>query len=170
MNNVVTKSSMVGNVLFRRLIVHWSKSYSENTEFGAVTKNLKVQIFDFFDRKCAYCNKNLKFVKTHWDHAIPINKTCFGLNVFGNIVPTHPECNALKHNKTWDEYFKENPNPVALRKLKKYLRTANSKNLQTVLPEKFRSELVNVCDIFSENAADQINVWRKCGENYSGSI
>ena len=168
MVKAITKSPMVGNMLFKRLIVHWSKSYSEKTEFGAINKGLKIYIFEnHFNSKCAYCSIHLASEKIHWDHAIPMNQTSFGLDVFGNIVPTHQECNTLKHDKNWDEFLMIHPNSEASKIIKKYIRHSKSKGIETVLPEKYRDDLIDICNVFSKKAAQQIVIWKKYGANHT---
>lgn len=58
-------------------------------------------ILKFYENRCAYCRKRSKVF--HKEHKIPVTRD--GPYSASNIVPSCPDCNSRKQNKTEEEFF-----------------------------------------------------------------
>lgn len=74
---------------------------ASNVIHNLTTKDWK-DIKTYFDFKCAYCGKACKGLTR--DHLIPLSKG--GHYTKSNIIPACRSCNAKKHNKLLDEWYK----------------------------------------------------------------
>lgn len=61
---------------------------------------------EYFDHNCAYCGQKGDI---EMDHIIPMNKSSLGEHKIGNIVPSCKPCNRKKHDKSYTDFLKGNP-------------------------------------------------------------
>ncbi|MEC1157563.1 HNH endonuclease [Cytobacillus horneckiae] len=65
--------------------------------FDDLTVEQIIEVFEFFDGVCAYCETKLDQSRLSMDHIIPLSKG--GANTQSNIVVACQSCNKRKHDK-----------------------------------------------------------------------
>lgn len=64
---------------------------------------------DWFKGCCAYTGKRLDGADTEKDHAVPMNRTHCGLDLYGNIVPSTSATNRRKGGEHYRKFLKDDP-------------------------------------------------------------
>jgi len=66
-------------------------------------------IFDHFDCRCVYCNRQGTYESLTLDHLKPKSKG--GQYIASNLVPACPQCNRSKGSMGWVKWVRECLNP-----------------------------------------------------------
>ena len=69
------------------------------------TARQKLDVYKFFNNRCAYCGVLLDLDLSTLDHLIPLNRTALGLHAWGNVVACCRHCNKEKHFKNWLDFL-----------------------------------------------------------------
>ncbi len=77
--------------------------------FGKFTKMDWFNTAEYFNFKCPYTGDDISndfaSEKCVFDHLIPHNKECVGLNLYGNIIVTTNKTNAAKGAKSFEDFI-----------------------------------------------------------------
>jgi hypothetical protein len=100
--------NMAVRVFLRELGARHDRSKLNRAGVKLESKNLKPELRDLWNGKCAYCDSDLGN-KFDVDHVVPINQHSAGLHCIANVVPVCRLCNKLKKSKTLEEFLKSQP-------------------------------------------------------------
>ena len=106
--------SDISNSALRIFLQRVGKYYDELRgldEFKPTSKQ-KLEILNFFNERCCYCNLKIDVSSMTVDHLIPMNKESLGLHAWGNGVPCCGKCNSQKHFKRWENYLEKICTPI----------------------------------------------------------
>lgn len=99
----------------------------------ALTKKQRLELFDKYDGKCAYCGEDLK-KGWHADHVEPIRRngdgTCLkaSRDVFENMNPSCAPCNINKHSMSLEAFRKS---------IEQYVNSLNNHSTQYKMAKKY---------------------------------
>jgi HNH endonuclease len=95
-------------VFLRELGAQHDRSKLSRAGVKLESKNLKPELKDLWNGKCAYCDSELG-IKFDVDHVVPINQKSAGLHCIANVVPVCMLCNKLKKSQTLEEFLESQP-------------------------------------------------------------
>ena len=86
----------------------WIKNISRRVLWAAlekdITKDERLEMYEYFDGLCAYCGEELHN-RWHADHILSVDRG--GFNHISNRVPSCPRCNEQeKQEREWLEFLK----------------------------------------------------------------
>jgi len=99
--------SDLSNTAIRIFLQNVGSFYDTERGFEPFKPNVKqkLQVYEFFDSRCAYCGVLLDKDLSTLDHLIPLNRTALGLHAWGNVVACCRHCNKDKHFKDWQDFL-----------------------------------------------------------------
>ena len=86
------------DILKRQVLLKIKEIENKNTSFNK-TRNI---VYQKFQKRCAYCGKNIEYKTFHIDHIKP--RKSGGDNKLYNYNPSCAKCNLEKANRTIEEY------------------------------------------------------------------
>lgn len=138
----------VSNVAVRNILTEIS-----NKVYGKFTEQEMIDTLDYFDWKCPYTGKDLKYAIENGtgeyatDHIYPQNKEYCGLNVKGNLVIVDKAANTEKGRKSVKEFLFDEKSNV-LKGVDKETREARLRKIENFQkacgydPEDMRKKLI----------------------------